>query len=335
MSDASVDVLVIGSGICGLTIAITAARRGLSVRCIGDGGPSASVENFGQLHSGAVYAPVLPAVAQACWQHRHRWNDLIGPARAGGTNGLALFHTTDAVNRYRTAWQRLGIDVTEVDAHTTAPNRQAAAAFRLPDHSVHLPTLHASLLDLARASDVRTDNGYEVALHRDPSTALVTVGDVTTRARTVVLATGAATPDLLTHAGIEHTLRTRRIAWARLPHTVPETLTYWLDGDMLAISPDRDCVRVGLPGVAGRYGTAEAEHARLCAALARRGIHPGGLDLRWGAVCEPGQAGPSTLVTDLRDPPPGWTPTANLMVALPGKWTTAWQCADKVVEAIG
>lgn len=33
--------------------------------------------------------------------------------------------------------------------------------------------------------------------------------------------------------------------WAVITGTVPDTLTYWLDGDLLALSPDRDGVRVG------------------------------------------------------------------------------------------
>lgn len=58
--------------------------------------------------------------------------------------------------------------------------------------------------------------------------------------------------------------------------------------------------------------------------------------LIWGTVCEPTsvQPDPSSLVVDLRRPPEGWTPTRNLLVALPGKWTTAWRCADQVIDAL-
>ncbi|GGJ92261.1 hypothetical protein GCM10010123_22590 [Pilimelia anulata] len=60
------------------------------------------------------------------------------------------------------------------------------------------------------------------------------------------------------------------------------------------------------------------------------------LSLRWGTVCEPGKIGadPSAVVMDLRGPLAGWSPAANLIVALPGKWTTAWHCADQVIDAI-
>jgi len=336
--DERVDVLVVGSGLCGLAVAVTAARRGLTVRCVSDGRPGTSLTNFGQLHSGAVYAPVLPEVAQACWRHRSRWRDLARRAQVGGTHGLALFDAADAVDRYRDAWHRIGIDAVEVDPRAAGPFPTPAAAFRIPDHSVHLPTLHAGLAELARAGGVPVAHRQDVTLHRDPASTLVSVGPWTPRAGMVVLATGADTPGLLSGAGIRHTLRNRRIAWGRYAGPSPESLTYWLDGDLLAISPDRDGVRVGLPGVDGQYTASEPELGRLRTALDRRGLRPldRDLSLRWGSVCEPTSphADPTSLAVDLRTPPPGWSPTANLVIAMPGKWTTAWHCADHVTDHV-
>ena len=341
MPDNRTAILVVGAGLCGLAIATTAAQRGYSVRCVGDGHPGASLGNFGQLHSGAVYAPVLPQVAQACWQHRDRWRDLVRPATLGEPYGHALFATAERVDEYREAWQRIGIDVEEIDptagAMVTATS-PPAAAFRIPDFSVDLRILHARTADLALASGVQLVT-ETVALHRDVDNAVVAVSPSDLRADVVVLAAGADTPALLTQAGIEHTLRTRRIAWGRHAGPRPACLTYSLDGDLLAVSPDSDGTRVGLPGVNGQYGTTDVEYARLSAALEQRKIDPLGhvLRLHWGTVCEPGRdnADPSGLVADLRDPPTGWSPTANLIVALPGKWTTAWHCADQVIDALG
>ncbi len=61
------------------------------------------------------------------------------------------------------------------------------------------------------------------------------------------------------------------------------------------------------------------------------------LSLHWGTVCEPANAhaDPTSLVVDLRDPPTGWSRAANLVLALPGKWTTAWHCAERVVDTLG
>jgi hypothetical protein len=46
------------------------------------------------------------------------------------------------------------------------------------------------------------------------------------------------------------------------------------------------------------------------------------------------QPDPSALVVDLNNSPPGWGQAANLIVCLPGKWTTAWQAADQVAQAV-
>ncbi|MGW0503805.1 MULTISPECIES: NAD(P)/FAD-dependent oxidoreductase [Micromonospora] len=338
MIDDSVDVLVIGSGLCGLTIAVTAARHGLRVRCLSDGRPGASLANFGQLHSGAVYAPVLPALSTACWEQRDRWHDLARPARFGKAHGLALFHSADAAQRYLDAWRRIGIDALEVDPRGAGRFPSPAAAFRIPDYSVDMSVLNAGLVDLARTSGVPDVQRYTAVLRRDPESGLVSIAPPAPPSRMVVLAAGGGTPTLLSNAGIQHTLHNRRIAWGRQPGLAAEGVTYWLDGDLLAISPDRSGIRVGLPSVKGGYGTTAEERARLLEALDRHRLHQSRSDLSliWGTVCEPTSllADPSSLVVDLRRPPDGWTPTGNLLVALPGKWTTAWHCADQVVDAL-
>lgn len=338
MIDDSTDVLVIGSGLCGLTIAVTAARHGLRVRCLGDGRPGASLANFGQLHSGAVYAPVLPALGTACWEHRDRWHDLARSAQFGEATGLALFHSADAVQRYLDAWKQIGIDASEVDPRGAGRFPPPAAAFRIPDYSVNLSVLNAGLVDLARISGVPDVQRFTAVLRRDPESGLVSIAPPAPRSRMVVLAAGAGTPALLADAGIQHALRNRRIAWGRQPGLAAEGVTYWLDGDLLAISPDRGGIRVGLPSVKGGYGTTAEERARLLEALDRHRLSQSRPDLSliWGTVCEPTglQADPSSLVVDLGQPPDGWAPTGNLVVALPGKWTTAWHCADQVVNAL-
>jgi glycine/D-amino acid oxidase-like deaminating enzyme len=334
-------VLVIGAGLCGLAIAVTAARRGFDVACVGDGRRGASLANFGQLHSGAVLAPVLPDVAQACWQHRNDWpDDLLRPTLVGEPGGYALFTTVEAVDRYRTAWQHIGIDAEEINPHRSlvATEGPPAAAFRIPDFSIDLDLLHARLTALARDSGVSLLPRCQARLRRDPETGMVTVDGYGGRQDLIVLAAGVDIPNLLAQAGIANTLRQRRIAWFRHAEIRPTALTYWLDGDLLAISPDSAGARVGLPSINGEYGTNEVEYARMRMALVRRGLHSSDAQLRlqWGTVCEPStaRADPTSFVADLRDPPAGWSRALNLLVAVPGKWTTAWHCAERVVSSL-
>ncbi|MHA6761979.1 hypothetical protein [Streptacidiphilus sp. PAMC 29251] len=81
------------------------------------------------------------------------------------------------------------------------------------------------------------------------------------------------------------------------------------------------------------------ERYRLASALSRRwaGMPSEKLGLAWGQVAEPvgDRPDPLAVVADLSDPPPGWGHLTNLVVCLPGKWTTAWQAADQVATLRG
>ncbi|MBT8228173.1 MAG: FAD-binding oxidoreductase [Dactylosporangium sp.] len=337
----TVDLLVVGSGLCGLTIAITAAQRGMTVRCVGDGRPGASLANFGQLHSGAVFAPVLPDTARECWTHRYRWHDLAAQANVSTPHGYGLFTSADTAAVYQRAWQEVGIDAAEVDPADLAMSGTyppPAAAFRLPDFSVDLAHLHHLTTGLALTSGVLLDTTRPVTPRRDRGSTTVSVDGVEAAANMIVLATGAETPALLDGAGITHTLSTRQIPWATVTGATTRHVTYWLDDDLLALSPTRDGFCAGQPGIQGNYGTPEAETQRLRTALDhhRIGVSDDQLTLRWGAVCEPTAAhvATTTYVADLRRPPDGWSRANNLLIALPGKWVTAWHCADRVVDLL-
>ncbi len=190
MPDNRTDIVVVGTGLCGLAIATTAAQRGHRVRCVGDGRPGSSLANFGQLHSGAVYAPVLPQLARACWQYRDQWRDLARPAMVAEPYGHALFATVDRVDEYREAWQSIGIDVEEIDPSASAVATAAlapAAAFRIPDFSVDLRILHARTTELALASGVHLVKDT-VSLRRDADNAVDVVSPSDLRSDVVVLA---------------------------------------------------------------------------------------------------------------------------------------------------
>jgi hypothetical protein len=107
---------------------------------------------------------------------------------------------------------------------------------------------------------------------------------------------------------------------------------------MLALSPQPNGLHIALPGRQADPVDESKEHYRLAASLARRwpSLPAERLRLRWGHVAEPAgvQPDPSALVVDLNNPPPGWGQVANLIVCLPGKWTTAWHAADQVAQAV-
>jgi glycine/D-amino acid oxidase-like deaminating enzyme len=339
------EILVLGTGFGGLTAAMRLAQAGHRVRCLAGDAPGASLLNFGQLHSGAVYAPVLPDVAAACWAHRSRWLPLLC-GEITSRRGIGLFSDAASVAPYASAWDRIGIPVESLTlpdlARLGVPGfaRPPAAAFALPDFSVDVPELHARTVRGAREAGVGLARAGPCTLARAGNA--VEVRDAAGgrhRAQAIVLAAGHQTPHLLDRMGIEHPLTVRRLPYATLEGSAgTPPLTYWLDGDQLAISPQPQGIRVALPGRPEGRTDSAAELGRVAAALARQWpqLPAGQLLLRWGLVAEASgpRPDPSVTVVDLRTPPPGWGQADNLIVCLPGKWTTAWHAADQVEAAL-
>ncbi|EST38914.1 hypothetical protein N566_05000 [Streptomycetaceae bacterium MP113-05] len=338
------DTVVLGTGFAGLTAAVRLAEEGHRVRCHGDRAAGASLENFGQLHSGAVYAPVLPEVAAACWQHRSRWFSLLG-SDIQCTPGVALFSSDNEVERYTHAWWNLGIpakplSASELDEYKTKPSLDAARAFALPDISVDVAALHAKTVAHAAVHGVDFAPPESCAPVFSGAEVLLWSADAGYyRPRTLVLAAGHRTVHLLNVLGIQHPLTIENLPYGVLEGPLPQLpLTYWLDGDMLAISPQGDGVRAALPGRPSSPTDAARERYRLAVALSRRWpeVPAERLRLKWGHAAEPSgaQPDPSAVVVDLSSPPSGWGRVANLIVCLPGKWTTAWHAADQVAQAV-
>ena len=342
---AVLDTVILGSGFAGLTAAIRLAEEGHQVACLGDGAPGASRQNFGQLHSGAVYAPVLPEVAAACWEHRARWFELLG-ADIQRVPGRALFTDGAEADRYTQAWSDLAIPVrrlpaAELDAHGARPAVTPKAAFALPDVSVDVHVLHARTMSRAEALGVAFGPSEPCTLTRSGTQAVLWSPSVGyRRPQTIVLAAGHRTVHLLDLLGVQHPLALQRLPFGVLEHhqhNLP--LTYWLDGDLLAVSPQPGSLHIALPGRPVEPVDEDMERYRLASALSRRwtGLPAQKLGLAWGQVAEPtgSQPDPGAVVVDLADPPPGWGHLDNLIVCLPGKWTTAWQAADQAAALRG
>lgn len=338
------ETVVLGTGFAGLTSATRLAEKGHPVRCHGDQAVGASLENFGQLHSGAVYAPVLPDVAAACWQHRSRWFGLLGPD-VPARPGVALFSSPDEVEWYTNAWAELGMPVepltrSELDEYTDQPSLKVANAFALPDLSVDVGTLHSKTVAHAAARGVTFEPPASCALFFAGTEVLLWCPDAGYyRPRTLVLAAGHRTVHLLNLHGIQHPLNLENLPYGVLTGTLPQLpFAYWLDDDRLAISPQRGGIKAALPGRPSSPTQATRERDRLTAAISRRWpeIAAEQLQLKWGHAAEPSgpKPDPSAVVVDLSDPPPGWGRVDNLVICLPGKWTTAWHAADQVADAV-
>lgn len=338
------DTVVLGTGFAGLTAATRLAEEGHHVRCHGDGAAGASLQNFGQLHSGAVYAPVLPEVAAACWQHRSRWSGLIDED-VRLAPGLALFGSPGEVERYAQAWSDLGIparplSAAELDGYGVQPSVAPAAAFALPDLSVDVAAVHSKTIAHAATRGVGFARPASCAPVLSGTEVVLWSADAGYyRPDTLVLAAGHRTVHLLDLLGIQHPLAIGNLPYGVLEGPVPRLpLTYWLDGDLLAVSPQRNELRVALPGRPGGPADDAVEHYRIAAALSARwpSLPAERVRLQWGQVAEPIGTGPdpSAVVVDLRHPPAGWGQVANLVVCLPGKWTTAWHAADQVAQTV-
>lgn len=333
---------IIGAGLSGLAVAVRLAEEGHRVTCYDDGRPGASLANFGQLHSGAVYAPVLPEVAADCWKYRSRWFTMLDVAD-NARHGIGLFGTEERADRYLDAWRKLGIPVlplTTRQATTLLGGVQPsiAAAFALPDITVDTAALRTRLTAHAAMLGVRIQTPAMCAVRLEGSRAVVEVGGRAINSGLVVLCAGAKTPSMLDRARVEHLLATSYLPYGYVAGTHGLPLTYWLDEDLLALSPAEGGVNVALPGRSLMAEGSNAERKHLAASVARHWptLAADGLILRRGAVAElrGDSPDPTVQVIDLRTQHAKWSHVDNLIVCLPGKWTTAWKAADHVAAAV-
>jgi len=336
------EICVIGAGLAGLAVALHLAGTGRGVTCYGDSKAGASLSNFGQLHSGAVYAPVLPEIATDCWEHRTRWFPYLdSPGRFPG--GLGLFAEQEQADRYVRAWRDLNIPVVGIDPRDTGsaigtPNPHPAAAFRLPDVTADTALLHQRLAAHAASVGVRLVAPAECQLTRDDTVVIAFAGGERLASRLIVLCAGTGTVPALDQAGLRHPLALSYLPYGFVPSRIDAPLAYWLDDDMLAISPAPGGVSAALPGRSPDKTGTEPERSRLAESVSRHwpSLAWERLTSRRGIAAEPrgDQADPSAQVIDLRVSGPTWDEADNLIVCLPGKWTTAWKAADQVLAAV-
>jgi hypothetical protein len=209
----------------------------------------------------------------------------------------------------------------------------------LPDRAVDVGSLLRGLAVHATTSGVRTVRDNVTLSRQGGSGSITRAGEKQhDDVDVVVVCAGAATSRLLTSLDVAHPLATMYLPYGRIATPERFGLTYWLDDDLLALSPDPDGVQVALPGRLTSPESQPAAAGRLVQSVSRHwpGLPIHNLTVQCGVVCEPVGSTPDTLahVVDLRRPPDGWGRLDNTVICLPGKWTTAWHAADGVARAL-
>jgi hypothetical protein len=216
---------------------------------------------------------------------------------------------------------------------------RVAVAFALPDITTDTADLRARLMAYIVRKGVRIRSGAGYVLTFDGARACFADRTDSDATDTIVLCAGAAAPSVLDRACIGHGLVLSHLPYGYLPGECHLPLTYWLDDDLLAVSPTAGGVRAALPGRSRTADGSSAEHGRLRGSLRRHwpALASDGLVHRCGTVCElrGSDPDPSAQVIDMRARRAGWSRVENLIACLPGKWTTAWQAADRVAALLG
>lgn len=203
------DVVVIGGGVSGLSIAALLAMQEVPVTVLEASGIGfeASTRNQGWLHSGAWFAPRQLALAERCWQSFrktvHFCPDCLEPGHTG-TLYLVPEGSEDA-QIWTAAWDKVGIPWAEVTREKTLQalpglaQGKVSMSFRLPDRSFQPTVLLKKLVDLSIAHGARIHTNSRVTqIERNDEqvTAVVTSNGDRIKASFVVIATNASQADL-------------------------------------------------------------------------------------------------------------------------------------------
>lgn len=203
------DVIIVGGGFSGLSIAAVLARERVPVTLLeaADLGFQASSRNQGWLHSGAWFAPRQTALAQKCyeaWEQTVRFcPSCLEPGHTGMVYAFSAANG-DAAS-WTTAWTNAGIPFTELTRDRLSsllPEINTAAfgpSFHLPDRAMRPQALLRHLADVAAAHGARIHTHARVdRIIRDDGhvTSVVTSNGEEIKASFVIIATGASQTDL-------------------------------------------------------------------------------------------------------------------------------------------
>ncbi|MFW6124840.1 MAG: NAD(P)/FAD-dependent oxidoreductase [Pirellulales bacterium] len=205
MSDPSAEVLIVGGGVAGLSIAMLAGRAGLPVRLLEAErtGFGASTRNQGWLHSGAAFADSAPQTAAHCRDALERTlrfcPECVEPDT---TDALYIFsHADSDAGPWLRALRDLHIVAGEVTPNEAVQRIPILAdspiqhAFALPDRAIMPERLLEKMRDEAERHGARIETGAavrEVLLDNGRRVRGVRLGTgEAVAAQVVVLACGA------------------------------------------------------------------------------------------------------------------------------------------------
>ena len=210
------DVLVVGGGVIGLSVAWELARHGLTVRVLERGTPGREASWAGA----GILPPGNPARAQTLEQHLRghscglwpEWSQRLqeetgvdnGFRNCGGLQ-LAFPADVEELSQHRCSWQDEGVAASEIPpaelpVQEPALSSELAAAFELPELSQVRNPRHLQALQVAcHQAGVTFDCGrpvLEILVRGGRFEGVRTVAGVL-HAQTCVLAAGPWTPQLL------------------------------------------------------------------------------------------------------------------------------------------
>lgn len=323
--------VVVGGGIAGLTTATALAKNGYSVELYEQNtlGSGATFNNFGQLHSGAIFAPVIPDLTKACWAAYSEYitlleeNDIV--------HGLACFPTAEVAHQYTSKWDELGIPYSLSSEHPFED--LSTTVYQIPDGLLHTEKTIPKLRDEALKYGASLHENTEVNFSfNDSRITVIAEGHAITDAL-VVLATGVATKNILNSLSIDNPLEVRHLPWAHYPKLLTDKIIYDLGSDLMGSVPDYVHNRT-IFAQPGRYSEADIKsdkrteiEDKLYKAVinhwANEITDPENISFSYQKVIEEaadlGEARPFNTLVDLSSASSKWGYCSNVIVALAGK----------------
>ena len=331
-------VCVVGGGVAGLMAAKVFAQNGYRVTVyerytIGSG---ATLNNFGQLHSGAIFAPVMPELTKVCWGAYKEYLCFVGASSrdVAHSRGLTVFPSQKEAVSYTKIWDSVGIPYKKIlDNPYLHPG---GITYEIPDTLLHPEDAIGVLRTEVVKLGVDIIENAEVILKRERGSVRPHLDAGPLPHSLVVVAAGVATKNILENCNLKSPLTLHYLPWALYPELITDRIVYDLGPDLLGTAPDllHDRTIFALPGRyeekdLRNYKVKEDIESKLRSIVMNHWSHVFREDVTltysYNPVIQEYQtnnlAKPFNTVVDLSDPTltPEWDACNNLIVILSGK----------------